>query len=94
MLFGQLKRRDFISALGGAVAWPIAAGAQQPGRLPIIGFLGTTTASAWESWTAAFTERLRELGWIEGSNVPVEYRWAEHITNGSEGSLRVRPPQR
>jgi putative tryptophan/tyrosine transport system substrate-binding protein len=77
MQFDQVKRRDFISALGGAAAWPIAAGAQQPARLPTIGFLGTTTASAWKSWTAAFVERLRELGWKEGSNVTVEYRWAE-----------------
>jgi putative ABC transport system substrate-binding protein len=72
-----MNRRAFTTLLGGAAAWPFAAGAQQPARLPTIGFLGTTTASAWRSWTAAFVERLRELGWIEGSNVAVEYRWAE-----------------
>jgi ABC-type uncharacterized transport system substrate-binding protein len=77
MQFNGLKRRQFITLLGGAVAWPIAADAQQSARLPIIGFLGTTTASAWKSWTTTFIERLRELGWIEGSNVVVEYRWAE-----------------
>jgi putative ABC transport system substrate-binding protein len=77
MQFNGLKRRQFITLLGGAVAWPIAADAQQSARPPIIGFLGTTTASAWKSWTTTFIERLRELGWIEGSNVVVEYRWAE-----------------
>jgi putative tryptophan/tyrosine transport system substrate-binding protein len=73
-----VKRRDFITLLGGAaVSWPIAARAQQPSKLPTIGFLGTTTASAWKPWTAAFVQRLRELGWIEGTNLAVEYRWAE-----------------
>jgi putative tryptophan/tyrosine transport system substrate-binding protein len=73
-----VRRREFITLLGGATAsWPVAARAQQPARLPTIGFLGTTTASAWKAWTAAFVERLRELGWIEGRNVAVEYRWAE-----------------
>ena len=68
--------RELLAALGGAaVPWPLAARAQQPGRT--IGYLGTTTASAWEPWTAAFMQRLRELGWIEGSNLAVEYRWAE-----------------
>jgi putative tryptophan/tyrosine transport system substrate-binding protein len=46
-------------------------------KLPTIGFLGTTTASAWQPWTAAFVQRLRELGWVEGRNVAIEYRWAE-----------------
>jgi putative ABC transport system substrate-binding protein len=72
-----MQRREFITLLGGAAAWPLAARAQQPARLPTIGFLGTTTASAWKAWTAAFVERLRELGWIEGSNIAIEYRWAE-----------------
>jgi putative ABC transport system substrate-binding protein len=78
MHFRQWKRRDFITLLGGAAAaWPLAARAQQPGKLPTIGFLGTTTASAWKPWTAAFAQRLRELGWIEGRNLAIEYRWAE-----------------
>jgi putative tryptophan/tyrosine transport system substrate-binding protein len=73
-----MKRREFITLLGGgAVSWPLAASAQQPGKLPTIGYLGTTTASAWKPWTAAFVHRLRELGWIEGTNLAVEYRWAE-----------------
>jgi putative tryptophan/tyrosine transport system substrate-binding protein len=53
------------------------ARAQRPGKLPTIGFLGTTTASAWGPWTAAFVQRLREFGWIEGRTIAIEYRWAE-----------------
>src|SRR5436309_7088671 len=71
-----MERREFITLLGGAVAWPLAARTQQP-KLPTIGFLGTTSASAWTSWTAAFVQRLRELGWIEGRTIAIEYRWAE-----------------
>src|SRR5262245_47089833 len=77
MQFGQLKRREFITLLGGATAWPLGAQAQQMGKQSTIGFLGTTTALAWEQWTAVFLERLRELGWIEGRNLAIEYRWAE-----------------
>src|SRR5437660_12010197 len=72
-----MKRREFILALGGAsVAWPLAARAQQT-KLPTIGFLGASTPSAWSQWTAAFVQRLRELGWTEGRTVAIEYRWAE-----------------
>ena len=71
-----MRRREFITLLGGtAAAWPLMARAQQ--KLPTIGFLGTTTASAWGPWTAAFVQRLRELGWIEGRNLAIEYRWAD-----------------
>ena len=74
----MIGRREFITLLGGAAAaWPVAARAQQPGKLPTIGFLGATTPSAQSQWTAAFVERLRELGWIEGRNVAIEYRWME-----------------
>jgi ABC-type sugar transport system substrate-binding protein len=77
MQFDQLKRREFITLLGGAAAaWPLAATAQQP-KVPTIGFLGTSTPSAWSQWTAAFVRRLRELGWIEGRTVAIDYRWAE-----------------
>jgi putative tryptophan/tyrosine transport system substrate-binding protein len=73
-----VKRRDFISPLGGAAAtWPLAARAQQPGRLPTIGFLGPNTRSAASEWTAALVQRLRELRWIDGRNVAIEYRWVE-----------------
>jgi len=63
--------------LGGAAAWPLAARAQQAGKLPIIGFLGSTTPAGQSQLTAAFVQRLRELGWIEGRTVAIEYRWAE-----------------
>ena len=72
-----MKRRDFITLLGGAVAWPFAARAQQAGKLPTIGFLGVSTPSGWSHYVTAFEQRLRELGWIEGRNVAIEYRWAE-----------------
>ena len=77
MHFDQLKRRQFITLLGGtAAAWPLAARAQQPGKLPTIGVLGTD-ASAWRPWTDALVERLRQLGWIEGRTIAIEYRWSE-----------------
>jgi putative ABC transport system substrate-binding protein len=73
-----VRRRDFITLLGGAAAWPAAARAQQASKLPTIGFLGASTPfGAWSQWTAAFVQRLRELGWVEGRNVAIEYRWAE-----------------
>jgi hypothetical protein len=73
-----MQRREFILALGSAaVAWPFAARAQQLGKLPTIGFLGAGTPSAWSQLTSAFVQRLRELGWIEGRTVSIEYRWAE-----------------
>jgi putative ABC transport system substrate-binding protein len=73
-----MRRREFISLLGGvAASWPLAARAQQPGKLPTIGFLGATAPTAQMQWTAAFVQRLRELGWIEGRNVAIDYRWAE-----------------
>src|SRR5580765_3950222 len=78
MQFDRLNRRGFVTLLGGgAAAWPLAARAQQPGKLPTIGFLGANTPSVQSQWTAAFVQRLRELGWIEGRNVAIEYRWAE-----------------
>ena len=61
-----MKRREFITLLGGAAAWPLAARAQQPGKPPTIGFLGSTTASIGNQWVVVFVQRLRELGWIEG----------------------------
>jgi putative tryptophan/tyrosine transport system substrate-binding protein len=73
-----MNRREFITLIGGAAAArPLQAGAQQGAKLPTIGFLGTTTTSAWGPWTAAFVQRLRELGWIEGRTVAIEYRWGE-----------------
>jgi putative tryptophan/tyrosine transport system substrate-binding protein len=72
-----MRRREFITLVGGAAAaWPLAARAQLA-KLPTIGVLGTASTSAWGPWTAAFVARLRELGWIEGRTVAIEYRWAE-----------------
>jgi putative tryptophan/tyrosine transport system substrate-binding protein len=73
-----MKRRDFMALLGGAAAmWPLAAHAQQPARLPTIGFMGTSTPAAQGHMVAALVQRLRELGWIEGRTIAIEYRWAE-----------------
>ena len=66
-------RRQFVTLLGGAVAWPVTARAQQM-KLPTIGLLGGATPSAQAQWTAAFVQRLRELGWVEGQTVTIEYR--------------------
>jgi putative tryptophan/tyrosine transport system substrate-binding protein len=78
MLFDQLKRREFITLLGGAAAaWPLAARAQQRARLPTVGVLGGATPATWSTWLSAFIRRLAELGWIEGHTIAIEYRWAE-----------------
>jgi putative ABC transport system substrate-binding protein len=72
-----MRRRDFITLIGGGgVALPLAAHAQQPGRLPTIAILGGN-ASVWGQWTSTFVGRLRELGWIEGNTIAIEYRWDE-----------------
>ena len=74
----KMKRREFITLLGGAAAaCPLAARAQQAGKLPTIGFLGQTTHSGGSEWVAAFVQRLHELGWNEGRTIAIEYRWAE-----------------
>ena len=71
-----IGRRKFLATLGGAAAaWPLAVQAQQPAKT--IGFLGASTRSAESQWIAAFVQRLRELGWIDGRNIVIEYRWAE-----------------
>jgi putative tryptophan/tyrosine transport system substrate-binding protein len=77
----HIERRKFLATLGGtAAAWPLAARAQQPAKLPTIGFLVAGTPSSHGQWVAAFVQRLRELGWIEGRNIAIEYRWAEGRT--------------
>jgi putative ABC transport system substrate-binding protein len=72
-----VKRRNFIALVGGAAAWPLAARAQQAQKLPTIGFLGGATRSSQSEWVAAFSQRLRELDWIEGRTITIEYGWAE-----------------
>jgi putative ABC transport system substrate-binding protein len=77
MQFERMQRRQFISLLSGAaVVWPLAVRAQQAGKLPTVGFIGAD-ASAWSPWTAAFVDRLRALGWIEGRTIAIEYRWSK-----------------
>ena len=72
-----MKRREFITLLAGATAWPHMARAQRQGRLPTIGFVGAGIPSTYAPWVAAFVHRLRELGWIEDRSVAMEIRWAE-----------------
>jgi putative ABC transport system substrate-binding protein len=73
-----MRRRTFISLVGGAAAWPFAAWGQQAGKLPTIGYLGVSTSGGRR--LAAFVQRLHELGWVEGRAVSIEYRWAEGRT--------------
>jgi putative ABC transport system substrate-binding protein len=78
MHFDRLKRREFISLLGGAAAWPVAARAQQPDRMRLIGVLMAyaESDSTAQSWLAAFRAALAKLGWTEGSNLRIELRWS------------------
>jgi ABC-type uncharacterized transport system substrate-binding protein len=79
-----MRRRAFITLLGGAAAaWPLAARAQQTGKLPTIGFLGGGAPTSQRTWVEAFLRRLHELGWTEGRTIAIEYRWA----NGRSDSL-------
>ena len=72
-----MRRREFFTLVGSAATWPLAARAQQAAKVPVIGFLGAGMASSGNQWSAAFVQRLRELGWIEGQTVAIEYRWAD-----------------
>ena len=73
----QVRRREFITLIGGAAAWPLAARAQRSDKLPAIGFLVAGTPSSHGQLVVGFERRLRELGWIEGRNIVIELRWAE-----------------
>src|SRR5262249_57281293 len=72
-----MRRREFVTyVVGAATTWPVMTSAQQTGKLPTVGFLGAS-ASGFAPWVAAFVARMRELRWVEGHTVAIEYRWSE-----------------
>jgi putative tryptophan/tyrosine transport system substrate-binding protein len=76
-MFLTVTRRELVAALGSTPAWPLAARGQPPTKVPIIGFLVAGTPLSHRQWVAAFVQRLRELGWIEGRTIAIEYRYGE-----------------
>src|SRR4051812_15220880 len=73
-----MRRREFVAGIAGTAVWPLASNAQQQSiNVAKIGFLGASTRAAWSDWAAAFVSRLHEVGWVEGRNVAIEYRWGD-----------------
>jgi hypothetical protein len=85
----MMKRREFITLLGGAAAWPMTARAQQP-ALPIIAFINAGAAETNTRIVAAFRKGLDEIGYVDGQNLTVEYHWLERSPAGADG--RSGPP--
>jgi putative tryptophan/tyrosine transport system substrate-binding protein len=75
----HIRRREFVVAIGGAAAWPLAARAQQPGKVPRLGYLGFGPVSAYDTRLEALRAGLRDLGYVEGKNIVIEFRWADRV---------------
>jgi putative ABC transport system substrate-binding protein len=76
-LGNEMQRRNFMMLLGAAAGWPLAVHAQQPSKVPTVGFLSPNSYAAATTWTSAFVQRLQDLGWIENRTVQIEYRWED-----------------